>query len=289
MNGIFSGVSRVNINPLVPQNTAIVSGTVASMVSGNSFEMSADIPSIKLLRGIKGIIFDFDGTLFDNAHFAWNLISAYPPDMFRIGKERLIRRRFAGCDYSSPDTYHRAFFTALGKLCSRSPDYMQNWYFNRYLPRFVRVLRKHYQLRPGVAELFRRFESSNSLRTAVYSDYQFLKERLEALGQYSSPRIPLYGPESFGSQKPAAEPYIRIAADLGIAPEETLVVGDREDTDGLGAFKARMRFFCLETGRNRYFRFDPDRRRVKQMPQGPSMVMYAGVWDDLMKALMGQS
>jgi phosphoglycolate phosphatase-like HAD superfamily hydrolase len=139
-----------------------------------------------------------------------------------------------------------------------------------------------------VAELFRRFESSNSLRAAVYSDYQFLKERLESLGQYSSPRIPLYGPESFGAQKPAPEPYIRIAADLGIAPEETLVVGDREDTDGLGAFRAGMRFFCLETGRKRYFRFDPERRRQKQLPQGPSMVMYAGIWDDLMKALMAQ-
>jgi FMN phosphatase YigB (HAD superfamily) len=286
MSDVFTRVSRVSINPAVSNNSVIVNGTAASMVVGNSFEASADVPSIKLLRGIKGIIFDFDGTLFDNVHFAWNLISAYPPDMFRIGNERLIRRRFAGCDYSSPDTYHHAFFTALGKVCSRSPEYMQNWYFNRYLPRFVRVLKKHYQLRPGVAELFRYFESSNTLRAAVYSDYQFLKERLESLGQYSSPRIPLYGPESFGSQKPAAEPFIRIAADLGIAPEETLVVGDREDTDGLGAFKAGMRFFCLETGRKRYFRFDPDRRRVKQTPQGPSLVMYAGVWDDLIKVLL---
>jgi phosphoglycolate phosphatase-like HAD superfamily hydrolase len=165
---------------------------------------------------------------------------------------------------------------------------MQNWYFNRYMPRMVRVLKKHYQLRPGVAELFRHFESSSILRAAVYSDYHFLKERMESLGQYSSPRIPLYGPESFGAQKPAAEPFIRIAEDLGIAPEETLVVGDREDTDGIGAFRAGMRFFCLETGRKRYIRFDPDRRRVKQAPQGPSLVMYAGVWDDLMKVLMEQ-
>jgi beta-phosphoglucomutase-like phosphatase (HAD superfamily) len=206
--------------------------------------------------------------------------------MFRIGNERLIRRRFAGCDYSSPKAYHMAYFTALGKACSHSPQRMQNWYFNRYMPRMVRVLKKHYTLRPRVAELFHHFESPNTLRTAVYSDYHFLKERLEVMGQYSSQRIPLYGPESFGAQKPAAEPFIRIAADLGIAPEETLVVGDREDTDGLGAFRAGMRFFCLETGRKRYFRLDPDRRRIKQPPHGPSLVMYAGTWDDLVKVLL---
>jgi FMN phosphatase YigB (HAD superfamily) len=284
----LADVSRVNINPAIYNNTAIVKGTAVTAVGGNSFEPSAEIPSIKLLRGIKGVIFDFDGTLFDNALFAFNLISAYPLDVLRIWNERLIRKRFAGCDYSSPKAYNLAYFTALGKACSHSPQRMQSWYFNRYMPRMVRVLKKHYQLRPGVAELFRHFESSDAMRAAVYSDYQFLSERLEVMGQYSSPRIPLYGPESFGSQKPAAEPFIRIAADLGIAPEETLVVGDREDTDGLGAFRAGMRFFCLETGRKRYFRLDPERRRVKQPPQGPSLVMYAGTWDDLVKVLLNR-
>jgi hypothetical protein len=39
-----------------------------------------------------------------------------------------------------------------------------------------------------------------------------------------------------------------------------------------------MRFFRLETGRRRYY-------RPEEQPQDPSPVMYAGVWDDLVKAL----
>jgi beta-phosphoglucomutase-like phosphatase (HAD superfamily) len=113
-----------------------------------------------------------------------------------------------------------------------------------------------------------------------------LKERVEALDAGLSRDIPLYDPGSFGAQKPAVRPFLRIAEALGIAPEETLVVGDREETDGLGAFNAGMRFFCLETGRKRYFRLDPNRRRAEEAPHGPQLLMYAGAWDDLVKLLM---
>jgi FMN phosphatase YigB (HAD superfamily) len=245
----------------------------------------------KLLHNIKGLIFDFDGTLFDNALIAFYLIAACPPDALRIWKERLVRKRFAGCDYASAEEYHQAFFTALGKYCLRSPRQMRDWYFNRYMPRMVRVLRKHYQPRPGVQKLFLHFggkavKNGKFPRIAVYSDYPFLKERLEALGVIRGPGVFLYGPESFGAQKPAARPFLSIAADLGVRPEEVLVIGDRNDTDGLGAFNAGMRFFCLETGRRRYFRLDPYRRPPEEEPHGPSLVMYAGVWDDLVKALL---
>ncbi|MDR0289786.1 MAG: HAD family hydrolase [Treponema sp.] len=276
MSGYTNGVNRVNIS----QAAANIG------CDGLPAGTSAEVSSSKLLRGIKGIIFDFDGTLFDNTHIAFRLVSAYPLDLFKIWKERLIRKRFAGCDYSSSENYFRAFFAALGKACSRSPQRMQNWYFNRYMPRMVRVLRNHYQLRPGVQELFRHHEISGGLRLAVYSDYPFLKERLEALGFYPGPRLPLYGPESFGAQKPAVGSFLRIAGELGVSPEEILVVGDREETDGIGAFKSGMRFFCLETSHDRYLRFDPNRRRVKEQLTGPSLVMYAGNWDDLVKLLM---
>lgn len=258
-------------------------------ISGNAeipIEPEAEISSSKLLRGIKGIIFDFDGTLFDNVFIAFHLIAAYPPDVLRIWRERLVRKRFAGCDYTSSEEYYRAFFAAMGKSCSRSPQRIRDWYFNHYMPRMVRVLRNHYEPRPGVQELFQHINNPNFPRIAVYSDYPFLKERLEALGLYLDPQIPLYGPDSFGAQKPAARPFQCIARDIGAAPEEALVVGDREETDGLGAFRAGMRFFCLKTGRRRYFRLDPYRRKVKEQPHGPSLVMYAGAWDDLVRLLL---
>jgi HAD superfamily hydrolase (TIGR01549 family) len=256
--------------------------------TGTSFEPAVENFSTKLLRNIKGIIFDFDGTLFDNTLIPYYLISACPPDWLRIWRERLIRKRFAGCDYNSPEAYYDAFFTALGKACSRSPQRIRHWYFNRYIPRMIRVLHKHYKPRPGVSELFRCFETQppDKPRIAIYSDYPSLKERLEVLSISPGPDVLLYGPESFGAQKPAARPFQSIAQALGAAPEETLVIGDREDTDGLGASNAGMRFFCLETGRKRYFRLDPNRRRIREEPQGPSFLMYAGSWVDLYALLM---
>jgi len=241
----------------------------------------------RLLGNIKGIIFDFDGTLFDNTLIPFRLIAAWPPDILRIWKERLIRRRFAGCDYASPEEYFNAFFAALGKVCLRSPQRIRNWHINHYMPRMVRVLKKHYQFRPGVRDLFQQFDASSAPRIAVYSDYPLLKERMEALGLSPGADILLYGPESFGAQKPAIRPFRRIAADMGAAPEEVLVIGDREETDGLGAFRSGMHFFCLETGRKRYFRLDPYRRSPNKDEQtpGPSLLMYAGPWDDLYAAL----
>ena len=267
----------------------------------NDSEYALRKSSAKLLHNIKGIIFDFDGTLFDNKLLPFYLISACPPDWRRIWRERLVRRFFAGRDYASPQNYYRAFFTAMGKACLRPPERMRNWYFGHYMPRMIKILQKHYKPRPGVHELFQYFGasagddsggaassagSSNNIRIAVYSDYPFLRERLEALGVYPGPGILLYGPETFGAQKPAVRPFKHIAGDLGVAPEEVLVIGDRKETDGLGAFNAGMRFFCLETGHKRYFRLDPYRRPPEEKPHGPSLVMYAGVWEDLVKVLM---
>jgi FMN phosphatase YigB (HAD superfamily) len=242
---------------------------------------------LRLLDNIKGIIFDFDGTLFDNTRIPFHLIAAWPFDIRRIWMERHIRKRFTGCDFSSSEEYYNAFFAALGRACFRSPQRMRDWHFNHYMPRMIQVLKKHCQLRLGVRELFQQFNDSSALRVAVYSDYPFLKERIEALGLKPGSDIRLYDPDSFGAQKPAVRPFTRIAADMGAAPEEVLVIGDREETDGMGAFRAGMHFFCLETGRKRYFRLDPYRRppiKDEETP-GPSLLMYVGTWDSLQTSL----
>ena len=241
----------------------------------------------RMLRGIKGIIFDFDGTIFDNAYIAMRLIAACPIDILPVYGERLVRSRFAGQDFSSPEIYHREFFNELGKVCLSSPKRMRSWYFDRYMPRMIRVLKKHFKPRQGIAEVLRRVQSQeSSLQLAIYSDYPFLKERMTSLGLFPSEKILLYGPDSFGAQKPAVRPFLQIAGDLRLPPGEILVIGDREETDGLGAFNAGMHFFCLETGHRRYYRLDPNRRRPEEESHGPTLLMYAGAWDELIRLLL---
>ena len=53
--------------------------------------------------------------------------------------------------------------------------------------------------------------------------------------------------ESFGALKPAPRPFLEIAAKLNISPENILVIGDRNDTDGLGAESAKMKFIQTES------------------------------------------
>jgi len=274
----------------------VVSGSVVSAVADTNSAGASDSPNgqhslQRLLGNIKGVIFDFDGTLFDNARVPFYLIAAWPFDILRIWKERLIRKRFTGCDYSTPEDYYNAFFDALGKVCFRSPQKIRNWHLNRYMPRMVRVMKKHCKLRQGVRELFRLFDGSScTLRVAIYSDYPLLKERMEALDLNPGSNVLLYGPECFGAQKPAVRPFRRIAADMGAAPEEILVIGDREETDGLGAFRTGMHFFCLETGCKRYFRLDPCRRPPIKDEQttGPSLLMYTGAWTSLLTLFTGR-
>jgi FMN phosphatase YigB (HAD superfamily) len=244
----------------------------------------------KMIRSIKGIIFDFDGTIFDNSLIAFRLIAANPIEIFLVRNERLIRSRFAGRDFLTADEYYKAFFAELGKLCMKTPEKIRAWYFNCYMPRMIRVLEKYYKPRSGLEELLLRMDDSNApLKTAIYSDYPFLKERMEALGLHPVKNIRLYGPESFGAQKPAKRPFLEIADELKLTPEEILVIGDREETDGLGACYAKMHFFCLETGHRRYFRLDPNRRRPSNEPHGPTLLMYAGKWEGLVNLLLQET
>jgi beta-phosphoglucomutase-like phosphatase (HAD superfamily) len=196
----------------------------------------------------QAVIFDLDGTLYDSKNIASRLILARPCDALLMGTERRIRRVFAGRVYDSAESYYQAFFLEFSKLARCSASFARQWYFETYMPLMIRVLNKHYQPRPGAAELFAALDSGENLRDkiipfAVYSDYPMTGERLKALGLEAGRRGKMYGPEDLGAQKPAAIPFLRIARELGCAPAEILVAGDQDNTDGAGARAAGMMYF----------------------------------------------
>ena len=174
---------------------------------------------------------------------------------------------------------------------------MKNWYFNQYMPRMIDVLKKHYKPRPGLAEILQRIDSPEcSIKTAVYSDYPFLKERMQAIGLPAYKQIRLFTLDTFGAQKPAVRPFLEIAKEMGLPPKEILVIGDRIDTDGHGAFSAGMQFYCLEASRKNFLRLDPnlptkkditphDPIRLTTLPNGYTK---AGKWDELLKLLLAK-
>ncbi|MDR2746437.1 MAG: HAD family hydrolase [Treponema sp.] len=194
----------------------------------------------------RALIFDLDGTLYDSKNIARRLILARPLDAPLMGAERHTRKVFAGRVYDSAESYYQAFFLEFSKQARCSAPFARQWYFETYMPLMIRVLGRHYRPRPGAAELFAALESGNpggrEIPFAVYSDYPMTGERLKALG-LAIAGVHIYGPEDLGAQKPAAAPFLRIAEDLGRAPGDILVAGDRDDTDGEGARAAGMMYF----------------------------------------------
>jgi FMN phosphatase YigB (HAD superfamily) len=226
--------------------------------------VSAKLPAATL-KTIRAVIFDFDGTLYDYKLLPWRIIGINPVELFLVWNERRTCKAFSGRDLGSSEKFYEEYYLYLGRLCRRRPETMKDWYIRRYIPRIVQVLKQYYNFRPGVEEILTRLgakttETGSRLKgVAVYSDYPALRERFNAMGFNPGREIRLYGPEFFGAQKPAPRPFRVIAEEMGVSPTETLVIGDRENTDGKGAFNAGMNFFRLDDGRRRYFRLDPCR------------------------------
>jgi FMN phosphatase YigB (HAD superfamily) len=135
----------------------------------------------------------------------------------------------------------------MSRLTRGSPERLQAWYFDQYMPRMCGLLKKYYRPRPGAVELFKDL-TRVSFPFAVYSDYPLTTERLSALGLEGGKP---YGPELFGAQKPAVRPFLSIAEDLGGPPARTLVIGDRDDTDGAGAAASGMGYIGIRDPKNR--------------------------------------
>jgi FMN phosphatase YigB (HAD superfamily) len=191
----------------------------------------------------RALIFDLDGTLYDTRGFARRLVLSRPREGFLMLADRKTRKGLIGRDYGSPEAYYGEFFSQMAQRTGKPAEILRAWYFDSYLPRMCGVLKRHYRPRPGTTELFASL-AGRSFPFAVYSDYPLAGERLSALG-LDPAWGRRYGPEHFGAQKPAARPFLSIAAELGVPPGHTLVIGDRDDTDGAGAAAAGMAYIGI--------------------------------------------
>jgi FMN phosphatase YigB (HAD superfamily) len=211
------------------------------------------------VKNAGAFIVDFDGSLYDPKHFVRRLLFGNGPveglslqEIRLIAGERKTRKEFAGCDYGNPEAYYEQFFAALERrarflvpAASWNAAALRRWYFDRYIPRMTGVLRQCYAPRPGAAEFLQTLERGK-IPHAVYPDYPCVRERLEAIGLDPGICGQLFGPEHFGAQKPAAAPFLSIAAALNCAPNKTLVIGDKDSADGAGAKAAGMMYLRVQ-------------------------------------------
>ncbi len=199
-----------------------------------------------MIENCDAVIFDFDGTLYDYRRMPINVILNSPLNIFRIKAERDARRNLKGIDFGNAEKFKEAYAAEFSRLSGANAEKAAEWCFSSGPANMIDVLKKKYRMRDTAAKVFSAFDTAG-VKTAVYSDYAFVKERMAAVGFAEGTCKNLFSAEEMGALKPCPRPFLEIAEVLGAKPERCLVVGDRNDTDGEGARKAGMMFVQIIT------------------------------------------
>lgn len=147
-------------------------------------------------------------------------------------REQKVRKSLRGTEFPSEEAFYDAFF---GKGVSK------DWYYNTYMKDTMWLLYKYFKMRPWVKRIIPELRSRD-IKIAVLSDYGFVWQKLEAIGFDPSWADFVLDSPKAGALKPSKAPFLLVAEALGVDPSDCVVVGDREDTDGMGAREAGMKF-----------------------------------------------
>lgn len=187
---------------------------------------------------IKAILFDLDGTLYDKKGLPRHLVAHELFHMNLLIRERQAVRRLRGVFCGDAE----GFYSQLCIIISPdNPVRARKWYFGHYLPVMTRALKRHYRAETWAEPMLKRLRAQG-YKLAVYSDYGSVKERLEAVGLDPALFDVLAAAPELGGLKPALECAGQLLDLLGVRPEEALLVGDRQDTDGTTARRMGMEF-----------------------------------------------
>jgi len=192
----------------------------------------------------KAWLFDLDGTLYSptpvKLFMAGELLLG---GLGQLGSIRAFREEHealrSSAEVWSPSPYQEQISRTATKL-NRDPDELastiKKWMQDR--PRkWIRLF-----ARKNIIRELRAYRQAGG-KTALVSDYP-ASGKLKALGIESDFDAVISNGEPGGPQrlKPYPDGYLAAAETLGFQPQECLVIGDREDADGLAAKSAGMDF-----------------------------------------------
>lgn len=197
------------------------------------------------MQQYKTIIFDLDGTLYDSHGLKKKIIFGSLRNLSLLRQERAARRAIMGKFYPHGEMeVYNTLFDLIAEKTGRRRIEVSDWFWGKYMPLQASILKRHFKPVPGLEAVLEELRS-RGCKLAVLSDYGFAKEKMEALGIDPAKFDAVWSSPELGGLKPCPEVFRKACELLGSTPEETLMVGDRPDTDG-GAKKVGMAFLSAE-------------------------------------------
>ncbi|QRG86632.1 HAD family hydrolase [Bulleidia sp. zg-1006] len=194
---------------------------------------------------IKGILFDFDGTVsyrykaaFEMYHwFLEQIDPSLKEDVLR--KEEILQRCLLWDQYG---TINKCF--ALEQLKAR---YYPDLEIEKMYRLWYQHFHKHQYLMPNAKETIVRLKKKYQIGMITNGPTESQLMKVEALGMRDDFH-PLLVSEAFGCAKPNPKIYLAAVKEMDLKPKEVVFVGDTFSTDIVGAIRAGLIpiWFCYE-------------------------------------------
>ncbi len=186
---------------------------------------------------IELVLFDFDGTLVDTAP---DLVRATNLYLRSKGLEELPERRIR----DEIGNGLRKLILDLYPVEGREEGFKE-----RVEKEFLEIYEREYLVSPRLFDGAMAFLQGFTGRVAIVSNKRerFIRPILEKVGLLDFPWVRIVGGDTFDHMKPHPEPFLKVLAQAGVSPEETLIVGDGIP-DIEGALNIGCRSVAVEFG-----------------------------------------